>query len=200
MPRTDPEIGLLDHELLGQYRASLGIALGATQVTGGILWACRWGDSTRLAIVTRFQLRWQQTVAFTTTQENNMYAQVARGFTASDTGGASQLPTGNGNKLRTSMSTTLFTDMRAATVVAGLTAGTRTLDPNPFLTCPVVNTAANVNPQPYTNGFDASTGWQYPIVLAQNEGLEASFSGASFPAAGGGILVVEIDWSEVNGF
>jgi hypothetical protein len=120
----------------------------------------------------------------------------ARSFTASDTGGTAPTITGANGKKRTSYATTLVTDLRLS-ATATLSAGTRTLDANPFGKLHgVVGTGANtqfVNPNTQLFvGRDNSD--QIPLVFAQNEGFVIQ---ATVPATGVWFFSVTLDWLEI---
>lgn len=121
---------------------------------------------------------------------------IARGFTASDSGGTAATLTGNEGKTRTSDPTSHLVDLRVPTTAA-LTAGTRTLDTNPVLLVSfAVGTAANVLA---ANGSTIATaGDQPPIVLAPNEGLIIK-TGIVYPATGTLQFRFQLVWSEVAG-
>jgi hypothetical protein len=196
--RQVPDGNILNYGAHGEYRTGFIIALSAAQAAGALM-SMRWGDATRLMVIDYMEITWIQSGPFTGTQANIITTQIARGFTASDTGGVSILPTGNTTKMRTSMATSLITDWRAVNSAVALVAGTRTLDANSFLALEFVNTITNINPTGASVKFDASHGASHPLVLAQNEGFVISLNGA-FPAAGTGTMVVYVQWSEVDAF
>jgi hypothetical protein len=122
----------------------------------------------------------------------------ARAFSASGTGGTAGTLTGNNGKVRTAMATTLMGDLRCATTAA-LGAGTKTLDTDPIgLFSFTVGTAVSAQyaGQVLLADCDAAHG-QYPIVLAQNEGLAIR---ATLPATGTWQFGVTVIWSEVDSF
>jgi hypothetical protein len=186
-----------DYGSLGIY--SLAPSNGATQMAAGLaaaspIFSFRWGNSANLALVKR--------VVFSAGCAGTAFAAgvakfdliVARGFTASDTGGTSVLPSGNQNKLRTSgMGTTLLTDARIS-ATATLSAGTRTLDANALasIVAGVPNTAGATLVSPFAM-FDQRPG-EHPLVLAQNEGFVIQ---ATVPATGVWFFAVKVDWVEI---
>ena len=121
----------------------------------------------------------------------------ARGFTASDTGGAASTITGNNGKLRTSYATTAISDFRTATT-ATLTAGTRTLDASQLgsITSSDAATAGNpiLTPSDYLLGQNVG---EQPLQLATNEGFVVQ---ATVPATGTWVFSVQVCWDEVTAF
>lgn len=119
----------------------------------------------------------------------------ARGFSASDTGGTA-ITIGSGNKLRTSMGSSLMTDMRISST-GTLTAGTRTLDTNALgsLVQGVIAGAGAPILAPWPI-FQAGAG-DYPIVLAANEGLVIQ---ANVPATGTWSFGVSLVWEELTAY
>lgn len=150
------------------------------------LFSARWGSATAVGIVYQFSVTVVTSVSATAAGITERQLIFARSFTVSDTGGTALTLTGNNQKLRTSFSTSGFTDMR---IGAPLTAGTRTLDANPISsalgwsgllsTGLAIGSSAGsaVGAARSTEGgtgpvrlLDTFNGDQ-PIVLAQNEGI-----------------------------
>jgi len=161
------------------------------------VYSIRWGDATRFALIQKiFMSMWDITTAFTAGL-GKFEVMFARAFTASDSGGNSVLPTGNMNKRRTSMGTTLFTDMRQSST-ATLTAGTRTLDTNPLRQVNFqVSTTANAVMLATTQIYGLTIDGEHPLILAQNEGIVIR---ATVPATGTWAFNVALDWMEVAAY
>lgn len=195
----------VDYGALGSYRVAQTVGLVVTQAANGTLFSFRWADATRFCVIHYLRLQEIQTSATATAALNDLRYQVfiARGFTASDSAGTAITLTGNSMKKRTSMGTSLVTDIRFSTVAAGLTAGTRTLDSNPILELQTnvlaVFPTAGFS-QPFSKELDLTNGQDSPIVLAQNEGLIVRGPTTVFGAAGTGNLLVDMSWSEVTSF
>jgi hypothetical protein len=156
-------------EVLGCWALGGSQAYTAT-TAGGIIFSFRWGDATRIALVLKVQVMVVATAFGGTAGLVERQLVVVRPFTASDTGGTSVLPAANKNELRTSFPTTLLTDARFG---GFLTAGTGTPDAQPLATVANwMSAVGNVigNGQPVTL-FDATGGFQHPLVLVQNEGF-----------------------------
>lgn len=190
----------VDHGAFGQYRLSTTVALVVTQAANGTLFSFRWADATRLCVIQSIRLQCLQTAAATATIMPSFEVFVARSFTVSDSAGTAVTLTGNSMKKRTSMGTTLVTDIRKAAVAAGLTAGTRTLDADAILQLPTNQTITTPNPNVYSVAFDATDGTDHPLVLAQNEGLIVRGPTVVFGAAGTANLVVDLAWAEVSAY
>jgi hypothetical protein len=188
----------IDYGAFGHYRLSTTIALVVTQAANGTLFSFRWGDATRLCIPTYIRLQCLQTAAATATIMPSFEVLVARSFSASDSVGTAITLTGNSMKKRTSMGTTLVTDIRKSAVAAGLTVGTRTLDSDPILQLPTQQTITTPNASIYQAALDFTDGQDMPIVLAQNEGFIVRGPTVVFGAAGTANLVVDVSWAEVS--
>jgi len=120
------------------------------------------------------------------------------GVTASDTAGTLVLP-GAGGKLKTAFPNSFMQaanncDIRIS-ATAAITAGTRTLDPNP---CGLFVTGVQATiGWPITSGkidLLEQRGWEFPLILAQNEGMELF---ATVPATGTWQFDVEVLWAEL---
>jgi hypothetical protein len=203
-PRT---FGIDDAAFLGAYGFSvttgeLAAALAASAVVGSF----RWGDATKIAVVTSLRTRFLPRVLFTAatlSEATSFDAYIGRTFTASHTGGTALTLTAPSLKRRNSFSATAFTDLRVATTAA-LGAGTVTADAHAFSQS--IRKANRVNPaaateetiMPSTDGmnidFSAGDG-EHPIVLVQNEGILIR-NRVVWPAAGTGTLLIEMNWNE----
>lgn len=196
--RTNPRP--LDAGAFGHYRLSTTVALVVTQAANGTLFSFRWGDATRLCIPQFIRLEVQQTAAATATIAPAFEVVLARSFTASDSVGTALTLTGNAFKKRTSMGSTLVTDIRKSAVAAGLTAGTRTLDAEAIMQVGTVQTITTVNQTTYTKALDFTDGTDHPIVFAQNEGFIVRGPTVVFGAAGTANLIVDVGWAEVTSY
>lgn len=205
----------ISYSSLGHYRIQsttgiLAAALAAGTGTAGHVFACRWGDATRLAIITKLKTRFLPLTLFTAatlTDHTSFDAFIVRSYSASHAGGTNLTPTGNNAKMRTSMGASLMTDVRISTTAA-LTAGTHTFDAFPFAQS--LRKGNRVNPaaateetiQPTADGMDLDFSMgdgDHPVVLAQNEGIVIR-NRTVWPAAGTGILTVLLAWAEVTAF
>ena len=119
---------------------------------------------------------------------------VARSFTASDSSGTAGTLTGNNGKLRTSFATTGVSDIRIANT-GTLSAGTRTLDTDPFVTVSTSVTATSGQSFGTSLEMLRTRPGDQPLVLAQNEGFIIQ---ANVPATGLWQLAVDVYWDEVS--
>lgn len=173
----------LDYGSLGSYRFShLSGTMAAGLAAAANIFSFRWADATRLCVVHRLVLDGLSGSATAFAAGfGSVRAFVARSFTASDSAGTALTLTGNNGKLRTSMGTTLVTDIRAS-ATAALTAGTRTLDTQPFGQLSLAfGTAASVQYAGQTPLLGEDVGPTPPLVLLQNEGFVVQ---ATVPATG----------------
>jgi hypothetical protein len=190
----------LDYGAFGSYRLSTTIALVVTQAANGTLFAFRWGDATRLCVIQDIRLQFMQTAAATATIMPVFSVFQARSWSVSDSAGTALTLTTNSFKKRTSMGTTLVTDIRKSALAAGLTAGTRTLDADPIIQLPVQSTITTPNASLYTVDLDLDSGTAHPLIFAQNEGFIVQGPSVVFGAAGTANLAVDVAWTEIASF
>lgn len=196
---------------LGHYRLSVvSGTMAAALAASAVVFSARWGDATRFAKITRLRTRFQPLTPFTAatlTDHTSLDAFIGRTFTAAHTGGTALTLTGSSFKMRASMGSTLFTDLRMATTAA-LGGGTVTLDPHPIAQS--IRKGNRVNPaaateetiQPTADGLNLEidmAGGEHPIILTQNEGIVIR-NRTVWPAAGTGIILVEMAWAELTVF
>jgi hypothetical protein len=184
---------------LGYY--AIGIDNGTTVMTAGLaanspIVAFRWGNA-NLCLIRSIKFGLDSTTAFAAGRLD-IAAFIARSFTVSDTGGTTATLTGNNAKKRTSFGTTLLTELRFSQT-ATLTAGTRTLDTQPFARINAINLTATGTTviQPNTTIWQRDSSDEYPIVLAQNEGIVIQ---ATVPATGTWFYSCNIEWMEAASF
>lgn len=189
----------------------------ASLAAGAPLFSMRWGDATRFAIILRVSVMVVTSATATTAGIQQRDLIIARGFTASDTGGTAVTLTGNNQKRRTSQGTSLVTDMRFGNP---LSAGTRTLDARPvasaygwsgLLSTGYVIGGTGSSAVGAARSTEGAVGWvdllnavngqDYPITLAQNEGVIVRIGGDNAqPAGATNQTFVKILWGEVTGF
>jgi hypothetical protein len=189
-----------DYGAFGHYRLSTTVPLVVTQAANGTLFSFRWGDATRLCLIQDIRLQFLQTAAATATIWPVFSIFTARGWSASDSAGTALTLTGNSFKKRTSMGTSLITDIRKSALAAGLTAGTRTLDSDPIVQLPVTSTITTPNTSLYSADLDLDSGTAHALVFAQNEGFIVQGPSTVFGAAGTANLVVDVAWAEVSAY
>lgn len=201
------DYGAFGHYQIAAVTGTLPAALAAGTGTAGHVFAFRWGDATRLAVIYYLITQFQTLTAFTAatlTDYGSFDAFILRSYTASHAAGTDLTPTGNNAKLRTSMGTSLLTSARISTTAA-LTAGTHTFDAFAFAQSiekgDCGTTATTLSPRVPGPGllYAPLTDGRHPIVLAQNEGIVIR-NRTVWPAAGTGVLRVEINWAEVSAY
>lgn len=187
------EFGALGCYAKAMLSGTMAAGLGAL----ANIYSYRWGDATRLALVTQVRVGAGGIVAFAAGFAT-MTMKVGRTFTASHTGGTAGTLTGNNSKLRTSMGTTLLTDVRIATTAA-LGGGTVTLDTDAMsaATGSTTVTAGTQFIPPSTQLYNTEGQGEYPLVLAQNEGFVVQ---ATVPATGTWTFSVDTKWYEVASY
>lgn len=186
-------------ELLGAYE--LGLVSGAlTGVAAGApVFAFRWAPavSTNLCMIRRVEIGFSTITAFTTAQSLQYSIQIARQWTANDTGGLTAAFTQtNTAKMRTTMPTSAFAGGGQIMIsnTGANTAGTRTLDTQAMAFVSGSSTAIGTT-MPNTAIIQHQTG-DYPIILAANEGFIIN-NAQAMGAAGVINLYVNVEWFEV---
>lgn len=191
-----------DHppEILGAY--SMGLTSGAltTAAAGSTVFSFRWAPATttQLCMVRRIEVGFATITAFGTAQSLVYSMQIARNWTASDTGGtAAAFSQTNTSKQRTAMPTSAFAgggQIMIANTGAN-SAGTRTLDTQAMAFASGSSTAIGTT-MPQTPLFQHTPG-DYPLILANNEGFILN-NVTTMGATGVINLFVNIEWMELN--
>jgi hypothetical protein len=197
------------HGSLGHYRvAAVTGTIAAALAAAGQLFYLRWTDATRLCVITYFRAQFQTLTLFTAAQQVDFGFDLHKATAVSAGAGGTDLGASVKTKMRTSMGASLLDTaglMRISTTAA-LTALT-TLDALP--SAQSLGDVQRMNPTAATEeqrvndptlifNPDVASG-NHPLVLAQNEGLVLR-NRTVWPAAGTGILAVEIAWSEVTAY
>jgi len=194
------EYGAFGHYRICMVSGTMAAALAANSD----IFLFRWGDTTRLAVVYEVVISAGANVAASAAAITSLELFFARTFTASGTGGTPATLSGNNQKMRTSMGTTLATDIRCATTTA-LGAGTKTLDAQSLSGVAVgiwtgaLTTGLSGQFVPRTPLIDVDGGFKHPIVFAQDEGF-AIRNGIIFPAALTWNFAVSVAWLEYTSF
>lgn len=186
-------------EILGAY----GLALTSGALTGvaaaGTVFSFRWAPATttQLCMVRRVEIGFSTITAFTTAQSLQYSMQIARQWTASDTGGTAALFTQtNTGKFRTAMPTSAFAgggQIMIANTGANV-AGTRTLDTQAIAFTQGSSTA--VATTMLNNPIFQHQAGDYPIIFAANEGF--IINNVQLMGAAGVInLTVNVEWMEL---
>lgn len=186
--------------------AKSGAITGTGVVAGGPLFSVRWSGGNNTGgyfVLTKLRAVLDVTTIFTAAQEIGIDAVRATAFNAGDSAGTALTPTGPENKMRSAYAGSATAGIRIAAATV-LTAGTRTLDTNPFAISNavgerIVNVAAGTGylPAPPQAVLDFTPGpYEYPLVLQPNEGFVIR-NVVAFPAAGVVSLTVEMSWMEL---
>lgn len=185
-------------QCLGWNSVAAPTGLITTIAAGGAIFSFR-NLSANLVMIRRIGLGFVCTTAFTTAQRMEFQLTVARAFTVSDTGGTSLALTGNNGKHRTSLGTPTSVDCRIAAATA-LTAGTKTLDTiNLGYLGTWVAGVGSVLQANVANNLFSHDPEDYPLMLAQNEGLNI-INSVLMGAAGVGIVYINMEFAEVTSF
>jgi len=188
----------IDYGALGIYSLSVQTGtMAAGLAADAEIFQFRWTDASKLAIVYRVVCEGAGGITAFTAGFTKMQAFIARSFTVAGTGGATATLTGNNQKLRTSMGTSLVNEIRIATTAA-LTTGTKTLDGQGIggiIGSTTATAGAVLIPPGYL--FDSNTMLVQPVVLAQNEGVVVR---VTVPATGTWTGGVTITWAELTAY
>lgn len=178
----------------GSFTSGLVTLASAGSATVGHLFAFRWGDAAKLALIEYVRVRWQTTTAFTAAQELQFKLIRATAYSASHTGGTAATLTTPNLKKRVSDPVSAVTDIRRATT-GDLTAGTHVLDAEALATFEGISQlGASPNMPNFDDRWDCSSE-RGPFILAQNEGFIVR-NEIVMGAAGVGRLVVDVGWAE----
>ena len=195
----------IDYGALGFYRLSMvSGTMAAALAANSEIFQFRWPDATRFAIVYRIAISAGANVAATAAAFVSLRATIARAWTVAGSAGTRATMTGNNQKLRTSMGTSLVNDIGISTTTL-LTAGTKTLDAQDVggvsfgIGTGALTTTPNFSLIPLTELLNIDSSADHPIVCAQNEGYVVR-SGIIFPAAMTWAFTVNTSWAEVAAY
>jgi hypothetical protein len=199
----------LPHGSLGHYRyaGTTGTIAAALAALGQIFYV-RWVDATRFFVLHKLQVRFQALTPFTAGTLTDFGFDLVKVTAVSAGGGGTDVGTLVKTRMRSTMGASLLdaTGLVRIASTAALTALT-TVDATSIAQslgdAQRVNPAAAteeaiVNDPTLTYIADMANG-EYPLVLAQNEGLVVR-NRTVWPVAGTGIFQVEMVWSEVTAF
>jgi hypothetical protein len=194
---------------LGHYRyAGTTGTIAAALAASAQLFYVRWTDATRFFVLHRFTAKFQCLTLFTAATLTDFGFDLFKATAVSAGGGGTDVGALVKTRMRTSMGASLLdtAGLVRISTTAALTAIT-TLDATAIAQSvgdsQRVNPAAateeqRVNDPTLTYVADMAAG-EHPLVLAQNEGLVLR-NRTVWPAAGTGIVQVEMVWSEVTAF
>lgn len=194
---------------LGAYRiAATSGTIAAGLAALGQVFYVRWTDATRFMVVHRVKLDFQALTGFTAATLTDFGFDLIKATSVSAGGGGTDLGALVKTKMRTTMGASLLDAaglMRISTTAA-LTALT-TVDATSIAQSlgdqQRVNPAAATEEQrvndPTLEYVARVADGEYPLTLAQNEGLILR-NRTVWPVAGTGIITVNMSWSEVVAF
>jgi hypothetical protein len=199
----------IPHGALGHYRlAATSGTMAAALAASAQVFTFRWLDATRFAVITRVKLTFQTLTPFTAATLTDFGFDMLKATAVSAGGGGTDLGALVKTKMRASMGASL-TDVAGTiriSTTAALTALT-TLDATSIaqslgdgnLTNPAGGTEEPlVNNPTLLFQPDIASG-ESPLILSQNEGFVLR-NRTVWPAAGTGIVQVEVSWAEVTAY
>jgi len=190
----------LQGKILGHYRA-VAVTTAAAPAANSHLAALRWTDPTNFLVLLRARAFVTVVTAVTAQRNDPIVLNVARGYTARDATNATVVTiSGNNQKARTNMNSSLVANLDVASAAAGLTGGTKTVDANPHY---AINIGASGLVGLGTNGggelTNAENNYIHPLVLSASEGILITW-GPTALATGTVTVTVELGWAEVAAF
>lgn len=158
-------------EAQGVFRLGKISGLTTGLAANGVLFTLRNPDASKLIILQYLKVRAAVITGFTAAQEIAFDVLPHRSWTVAPSGGTAVAINQNNLKKRTALSVSIA-DIRIATTGV-LTLGTATADAETIMagTGKTLAAAATVQDVAIEEEYDATGGSEYPIVLAQNEGL-----------------------------
>ena len=195
----------IDYGALGFYRISMTSGtMAAALAANSEIFQFRWPDATRFAVVYRIAMSAGLNAAATAAGLVSFRSTIARAWTAAGSGGTRATMTGNNQKLRTSMGTSLVNDIGISTTAA-LTAGTKTLDAQDIagvatgIGTAAITAAIDMPIIGPTDLLNIESPSDHPLVFAQNEGYVIRI-GATMPATMTWHFAVVSSWAEVAAY
>ena len=196
----------IDYGSLGFYDiAPLSGAIAAGIGANSEILQARWTDATRFAVLQKLVLTGMRTTTAFAVGVIDLTLTIARGWTVDGTGGTAATLTGNNQKMRTSMGTSLFGTIRFPTTAA-LGAGTKTLDAHEIGRITTHSSAGVGGATPIIGStflpryelYEQDVGdGEHPIILATNEGGVVR---CTVPATGVWNIGFHLKWGEVAAF
>jgi hypothetical protein len=186
----------------GYYHMSFSLtAIAANLAASSPIFSIFWNPVLAIAAgrVMRFQLKMLKlnaivTTGFTAAQEFGFKLFKAKSFTAADTGGTQVIPATGDQKKQNAYVDSQFVSGGDIRHGAPLTAGTRTLEAQPFRSIQgyAQTTAGVLIPMTYQETFDEH---HVPLCLEPKQGI-VIITDSLMPAAGQVNVFLDIDWME----
>jgi hypothetical protein len=194
----------VDYGALGLYSINLATGVMAAGLAANAeIFQARWTDATRFCAIFDVSCDGAGGIVAFAAGATKMEAMIARGWSADGSGGTAATISGNNNKLRTTMGSTLFGAIRGSSTAA-LTAGTKTLDSQGV---GAIHSSTGVTAGtpllPPSDLFGASGRTDnHPIVLASNGSTtsEGVIVRATVPATGTWTGGVSMRWAELTSY
>jgi len=198
--------------LLGFYRATAITGASVSISAGGILAYLRWSDASRYMALMRIQASVSISGAITAATVVDLGAYVSRGASASGSGGNAVAVTGNNNKSRASMGSSLVADFRVGTTGALTRPTSATADANPFAaTALPLQVMTNATGTVATLGVGAGVTVQdlykwdvngsHPIILSPGAGESIELQEITAgPTTGSLKWYLTFEWAELAAF
>lgn len=200
-------LGFLTGTPVGHYRVAAATGLTTGLTAGNPIFSARWGNTTAIRpLITRLEVFGALITPFTVANEVSAAAFVARGFTAADTGGTALTLTGTNAGVQNSLGDVPPSCTINVATTGTLTAGTRTLDANPFLYVAGAQTlaAASAGSLSIYDEFHVGSDQEFPYNLQNANSAAANVEGIvvtvpTAQGAGGTVrYVIEMEWIEYN--
>jgi hypothetical protein len=192
----------IDYGTLGFYRIAMTSGTMAVSLAANAeVFQFRWPDATRFSVLYRCFFSAGSNVAAATATLASFRMTFARAWTLIGSGGTRANLTGNNQKLRTAMGTSLVNDIGISTTT-GLSAGTKTLDAQDMgsiatgIGTGAITTAVALPIIPNVEFMNVDSTADHPFVFAQNEGYVIR-SGALMPAGMTWHFTAGCSWAEV---
>jgi len=186
----------LDVGSLGAYRIAMQTGVMAAGLAANSeIFQFRWTDATRICVIEKIQFDGAGSIVAFAAGTAIFRLTPARAFSAAGSGGTAATITGNNQKLRTTMGSTLLGEARCASTAA-LGAGTKTLDAQDIGAAVGSFTAVagvSISPQPFMDVYAGG----HPLVLVQNEGFVIR---AAVPATGTWSAGITVHWTEMAAY
>jgi hypothetical protein len=198
--------------LLGFYRTTFITGASVSIGAAGILAYLRWSDASRYLALLRVQASLAISGAITAVTVADCAAYISRGSSAAGSGGASVTLTGQNNKLRGNMGSSLVTDARVGTTGALTRPTGGTADANPIgaaafpLLIPVSATGTATlgavgmaTPPVDLYKWDVSA--SHPVILSPGAGETIEIQEVTAgPVTGSLKWYFTFEWAELAGF
>lgn len=198
------KLAFVNGTITGHYRVAIATGLTTGLSAGNPIFAARFNSAAGIrAALLRLNVQANIITPFTNAQEVAAAVSIARGWTATDSGGSAVVLTGANNVQNSLADAASICDMRVAGA-GTLTAGTRTVDANPILQ---LSNAQLLAAAAAAGGYAAGemglfSEMQFPInfnsLTPNQEGIVVTVPVAQ-GAAGVVRYIVSMEWVEYQG-